>query len=222
MNSLAPLPLRLEVEIVFDFVCPWCFLGIKRLFSVLQHRLDLDVTLQWQPFLLNPDMPRGGISRADYLIRKFGAEERAKRLHTTIRELGAAEGIAFNFSAIRQAPDSVAAHRLIREAAKHGVADSLAMDIFAAYFIEGLDIGKTSILANLAGRVGMDEKAVTAFLDREDDAELVYTENLRAHRLGINGVPCFIIGGEYAISGAQEGEVLERLMDLAASTIKDN
>lgn len=222
MNSLAPLPSRLEVEIVFDFVCPWCFLGIKRLFSVLSRRPDLDVTLQWQPFLLNPDMPRAGISRAEYLIRKFGAEDRAKRLQTTIHELGAAEGIEFNFAAIRQAPDSVAAHRLIREAVKYDMADALVMHIFSAYFVEGLDIGKAHILAELAGRVGIDTNKVTAFLEREDDTELVYTENLRAHRLGINGVPCFILGGEYAISGAQEGEVLERLMDLAASTAKDN
>lgn len=221
MNSLAPLPSRLEVEIVFDFVCPWCYLGIKRLETLLKRRPDLNVALHWRPFLLNPDMPRAGISSADYLIRKFGAEDRARRLQATISELGDAEGINFDFASIRRAPDSVAAHRLVREAAKQGAADLLVMNIFAAYFAEGLDIGNNAVLTSLARRSGMDEKAAAAFLDREEGAELVYTENLRAHRLGINGVPCFILGGEHAISGAQESEVLERLLELTASMGND-
>lgn len=221
MNSLAPLPSRLEVEIVFDFVCPWCYLGVKRLETLLKRRPDLHVALHWRPFLLNPDMPRAGISRTDYLIRKFGAEDRAKRLQATISELGEAEGIGFDFASICQTPDSVTAHRLVREAAKQGVADTLVMSIFAAYFVEGLDIGNDAILASLARRSGMDEKAVAAFLNQEEGNEQVYTENLRAHRLGINGVPCFILGDEYAISGAQEIEVLERLLELTASTGTD-
>lgn len=174
--------------------------------------------LEWRPFLLNPDMPRTGMSRADYLIRKFGAEDRARRLHTTISDLGAAEGIIFNFQNIRRTPDSVDAHRLVHEAAKSGGAAALVGHIFEAHFVEGLDIGDSTVLASLAGRVGMDEQEALLFLQQGDGVEQVYAENLRAHRLGINGVPCFIIGGEHAISGAQETEVLERLIDLAAST----
>ena len=101
MNILAPLPARLVIEIVYDFVCPWCYLGVKRLSFLLQRRQDLSVDLVWRPFLLNPDMPRAGMSRVDYMIRKFGAEDRARRLYSSIAELGAAEGILFNFSAIR-------------------------------------------------------------------------------------------------------------------------
>ncbi len=218
MNSLAPLPARLVVEVVFDFVCPWCYLGVQRLLRLLDRRRDLDVTLSWRPFLLNPDMPRGGMARADYLIRKFGAEDRARRLYTSIAELAAAEGIVFNFSAIGRTPSSVDAHRLVREATKEGLADVLVRRIFAAHFVQGLDIGSHAVLAGLVADLGMNETAVASFLAEGTGIELVHAENLHAHKLGINGVPCFLIDGEHAIAGAQETEILERLLDLALCT----
>lgn len=221
MNILAPMPARLVIEVVFDFVCPWCYLGVKRLSFLLARRPELNVELSWRPFLLNPDMPRAGMARADYMIRKFGAEDRARRLYASIAELGAAEGIEFNFSVIRRTPSSVDAHRLVREAARHGVADQLVARIFAAHFVEGLDIGNHAVLAVLAGQVGMDVSAVERFLNASEGSEFVHAENLHAHRLGINGVPCFLIDGEHAIAGAQEGEVLERLIDLSLSTGKE-
>jgi predicted DsbA family dithiol-disulfide isomerase len=156
MNILAPLPARLVIEIVFDFVCPWCYLGVKRLAFLLERRQDFGVDLIWRPFLLNPDMPRGGMSRADYMIRKFGAEDRARRLYASIAELGASEGIGFNFAAIRRTPNSVDAHRLVRYAGPFGVADALVDRIFSAHFIEGVDIGNHVRLAQLAGEVGLD------------------------------------------------------------------
>lgn len=221
MNILSPLPARLAIEIVFDFVCPWCYLGVKRLAFLLSRRQELDVELRWRPFLLNPDMPRGGMARADYMIRKFGAEERARRLYASIAELGAAEGIGFDFGAIRRTPSSVDAHRLVREAGLHGVADRLVQRLFAAHFVEGLDIGSHDVLAMLAAQQGMNEADTLSFLAGGEGAEVIHAENLRAHRLGINGVPCFLIDGEHAIAGAQETEVLERLIDLAICTGRD-
>ncbi|MCB5943395.1 DsbA family oxidoreductase [Acidocella sp. KAb 2-4] len=221
MNILAPLPARLVVEVVYDFVCPWCYLGVKRLSFLLARRQDLDVELSWRPFLLNPDMPRTGMPRADYMIRKFGAEDRARRLYASIAELGAAEGIAFNFAAIRRTPSSVDAHRLVRWAGRHGVADRLVERIFAAHFVEGLDIGSHAVLAGLAAQLGADPGAAMAFLATEEGADAVHAENLHAHRLGINGVPCLLIDGEHAIAGAQEAEVLERLLDLALCTSRE-
>jgi predicted DsbA family dithiol-disulfide isomerase len=221
MNILAPMPARLVIEIVFDFVCPWCYLGVKRLSFLLARRQELDAELSWRPFLLNPDMPRSGMARADYMIRKFGAEDRARRLYASIAELGAAEGIEFNFAAIRRTPNSVDAHRLVREAAREGLADRLVAGIFAAHFVEGLDIGNHAVLATLAGQLGMDAHAAERFLASGEGSEFVHAENLHAHRLGINGVPCFLIDGEHAIAGAQESEVLERLIDLALSTCKE-
>jgi predicted DsbA family dithiol-disulfide isomerase len=221
MNILAPLPARLVIEIVYDFVCPWCYLGVKRLSFLLARRQDLAVDLVWRPFLLNPDMPRAGMSRADYMIRKFGAEDRARRLYASIAELGASEGIVFNFAGIRRTPNSVDAHRLVRHAARFGAADALVDRIFSAHFIDGADIGSHALLAKLAAEQGMDGPATEAFLAASDGTEFVHSENLHAHRLGINGVPCFLIDGEHAIAGAQESEVLERLIDLASCTARE-
>jgi predicted DsbA family dithiol-disulfide isomerase len=221
MNILAPLPARLVIEIVYDFVCPWCYLGVKRLSFLLARRQDLGVELVWRPFLLNPDMPRAGMARADYMIRKFGAEDRARRLYASIAELGAAEGILFNFPGIRRTPNSVDAHRLVRYAARFGAADTLVDRIFTAHFIDGLDIGHHAVLARLAAGQGLDSASVEAFLAAADGTEFVHAENLHAHRLGINGVPCFLIDGEHAIAGAQETEVLERLIDLASCTARE-
>ncbi len=221
MNIVAPLPARLVVEVVFDFVCPWCYLGIKRLSFLLERRQDFAVELLWRPFLLNPDMPRTGMLRADYMIRKFGAEDRARRLYASIAELGAAEGIMFNFAAIRRTPSSVDAHRLVRHAARSGPAGGLVKRIFHAHFVEGADIGSHATLKALAAAQGMDPAAIAQFLASGEGAEAVHSENLHAHRLGINGVPCFVIDGEHAIAGAQETEVLERLLDLATCTSRE-
>jgi predicted DsbA family dithiol-disulfide isomerase len=222
MNILAPLPVRLSIEIVFDFVCPWCYLGVQRLNFLLQRRQDLPVELTWRPFLLNPDMPRLGMARSDYMIRKFGAEDRARRLYASITNLGAAEGILFDFASIRRTPNSVDAHRLVRYAAGFGVADHLVNAIFRAHFVEGADIGNSDVLSAIGAQHGLDLAACRHFLATGEGAEHVHAENLHAHRLGINGVPCFLIDGEHAIAGAQEGEVLERLLELTACTSRLN
>lgn len=214
MNILAPLPTRLAIEVVFDFVCPWCYLGVQRLAFLLARRQDLSVELIWRPFLLNPDMPRAGMAHTDYMIRKFGAEDRARRLYHSISEIGAAEGVVFNFADIKRTPNSVDAHRLIRHAARFGAADQLVEAIFRAHFIDGQDIGSAATLAGLAAAQGLKADAVEAFLATNEGTEHVHAENLHAHRLGINGVPCFLVDGEHAIAGAQESEVLERLMEL--------
>lgn len=218
MNVLSPVPPRLTIEVVFDFVCPWCYLGVQRLSFLLARRQDLAVELVWRPFLLNPDMPRQGMSRADYMVRKFGAEDRARRLYASITEIAAAEGITFNFNNIRRTPSSVDAHRLIRHIAPLGIANALVQLIFRAHFIEGLDIGNPEILAAIAATQGLDTRVTRDFLNSAEGVEFVHAENLHAHRLGINGVPCFLIDGDQAIAGAQEPEVLERLIDLAACT----
>ena len=178
------------------------------------RRQDLAVTFIWRPFLLNPDMPRTGMSRTDYLMRKFGGEERAKRLYASITALGAADGIDFNFEAIRRTANSIEAHRLTAEAARQNCADALVMRILEAHFQNGLDIGNEDVLVALAVEIGLDEAQTRQFLVQNEGIEQVRMENLRAHRRGVNGVPCFILDGEHAISGAQESEVLERLIEL--------
>lgn len=215
MNLLVPPRARLQIEVVFDLVCPWCYLGTRRLRRALRARPDILVDILWRPFLLNPDIPSAGLPRHEFLTRKFGGEERARRLHATIAELGIAEGVPFRFDRIRRMPSSLDAHRLVRFAAREGLGDAMVDALFHGHFAEGADLGHHDTLARLASRVGLDSSSVIRFLESGADADAVHAENLRAHRLGINGVPCFVVAGRHAIAGAQEPEVLERLLDVA-------
>ena len=216
MNILAPAKARLPIEVVHDLVCPWCYLGVRRLFRTMRRRPDLLFDLTWRPFLLNPDMPRAGMSRADYVVRKFGGEERARRLYASITEIGAAEGLQFRFDRIRRTPSSVDAHRLVRWAARYGRGREVVEAVFAAHFSDGHDIGDLAVLRAIGVSCGLDPMGLSAFLRGDEDVDTVHADNLRAHRLGINGVPCFVIAGQHAIAGAQEPEVIERLLDVAA------
>jgi len=215
VNLLVPPRARLQIEVVFDLVCPWCYLGSRRLRRALRARPDVLSDILWRPFLLNPDIPAAGLPRQEFLTRKFGGEERARRLHATIADLGAAEGVAFRFERIHRMPSSLDAHRLVRFAAREGLAEAMVEALFQAHFAEGADLGHADTLVRLSLRIGLDADAVRRFLASGAEADAVHAENLRAHRLGINGVPCFVIGGRHAIAGAQEPEVLERLIDVA-------
>jgi len=221
VNILAPPKARLRIEIVHDLVCPWCYLGVRRLMRTLRRRPDLMFELIWRPFLLNPDMPRFGMARPDYVVRKFGGEERARRLYQAISDTGRAEGILFRFDRIRRTPSSVDAHRLVRLAARFGRADSMVEMLFSAHFTDGHDIGDHQVLTAIAVACGLDAEATSRFLASDQESDTVHADNLRAHRLGINGVPCFVIGGRHAIAGAQEPEVIERLLDVAALDPED-
>jgi predicted DsbA family dithiol-disulfide isomerase len=216
VNVLAPKPAKLAIEVVHDLVCPWCYLGVRRLLRTLARRPDLHVELAWRPFLLNPDMPRAGMPRADYVMRKFGGEERARRLYGSITDIGQAEGVKFRFERMRRTPSSVDAHRLVRWSSRFGRAAELVEALFAAHFTDGRDIGDMSVLVAIAASCGLRAGAAHAFLASDCDTDAIHADNLRAHRLGINGVPCFVIAGRHAIAGAQEPEVIERLLDVAA------
>ena len=209
------------IEVVYDLVCPWCYLGVRRLFRTTRRRPDLLFEVGWRPFLLNPDMPHAGMARSDYVIRKFGGEDRARRLYASITEIGAAEGVEFRFDRIRRTPSSVDAHRLVRWAAPYGRSSDVAEALFAAHFADGRDIGDHAVLRAIAASSGLDPAAAAAFLRSDDDVDAVHGDNLRAHRLGINGVPCFVVGGKHAVAGAQEPEVIERLLDVAAVDAAD-
>ena len=159
--------------------------------------------------------------RADYVVRKFGGEERARRLYASIAEIGRAEGVAFRFDRIRRTPSSVDAHRLVRWAGSYGRGAETVEALFGAHFTDGRDIGDAHVLAAVAQSCGLDAGEALRFLHGDTEVDAVHAENLRAHRLGINGVPCFVIGGRHAIAGAQEPEVIERLLDVALVEAQD-
>jgi len=222
MNVALRPPGRLPAELVFDLVCPWCFIGLKRMDRALARRPDVRLDLSFRPFLLNPEMPRGGLPRGEYLTRKYGGEERARRLHAAITEVARQEGLVLRLDLILRTPASIDAHRLVRFAARQDLAREAVEALFAAYFQEGRDIGDAGELAAIAAAIGLSPAETRRFLAGTEEADAVAAENLRAHRMGINGVPCLVLAGRHAISGAQEAEVISRLMDVALlETLRD-
>ena len=211
----------MQIDVVFDTVCPWCFIGKRRLERALALRPAIEAQIRWRPFLLNPHMPGGGIEQTAYLIRKFGSENRVRRIYGALAEAGQTVDIDFAFDRIGRAPNSMSAHRLIRYADRHGAAAACVEALFLAYFIEGQDTGDIGVLVALGGRLGLAENDVERFLEGDAEAAWVEEENARAHRLGINGVPAFVIDGQHAIAGAQEAPVLARLLDAAMAQAAD-
>ena len=202
------------IEYVFDTVCPWCYVGKRRFERALAQRPDTRVTVRWRPFLLNPDLPPEGIDRQTYLDRKFGGATRVQRVHAAVNTAGEAEGIQFNFDRITRTPNSLASHRLIRYAAGASCESAVVEALYHAYFVQGLDIGDRAVLARIGAAHGLDQDAVMEYLQADTDATSVLSDNARAHRLGVNGVPCLIIDGNYALAGAQEPDILLRLIDI--------
>ena len=205
----------MHIDIVSDVICPWCFIGKRRLERALALRGDTDVSISWRAFQLNPDMPAGGMPREAYLAAKFGNAANASRLYASIADAGAAEGIPFAFERIRRTPNTRDAHRLIRHATLHGRAGPVVESLFVGYFIEGRDIGDRATLTDIAEEVGFEPSHAADYLASGDGLDEVLTEDRSARRLGINAVPCFIVDGGYAISGAQEPEFFMPLFDLA-------
>ncbi|MBM3572712.1 MAG: DsbA family oxidoreductase, partial [Alphaproteobacteria bacterium] len=163
---------------------------------------------------LNPDMPAEGMERGAYLTAKFG-HARAEQIYTSIRRVGEAEGLAFRFERITRTPNTVDSHRLIRLAGMVGLQDAMVESLFRGYFIDGRDLSDSAALADLAADAGMDRAEAAEYLASEAKRTEIQSESAFAYRVGINGVPCFIAAGQYAISGAEEPEGLFPLFDLA-------
>ena len=203
----------MHIDIVSDVICPWCFIGKRRLEKALSLRPDVTVDVTWRPFQLNPDMPPEGMERQAYIAAKFGGGQ-ADRIYANVAAVGASIGIPFAFDRIRRTPNTRDAHRLIRWAAAQTRADVVVEGLFRAYFIEGRDIGDRATLAEAAGAAGLAAIEARRWLDGAADIEPVLAEDRGARRLGINAVPCFIFDRHYAVSGAQEPEFFLPIFDL--------
>jgi len=203
---------------IFDTVCPWCYIGKRRMEQALALRPHVDIDLVWRPFLLNREIPADGIDRTAYLIRKFGSEARVRRIYGAIAQAGESVDIDFAFDRIDRTPNSVDSHRLIRYALLNGTNPRIVETLFFEYFIEGLDIGRQDVLQEIGARDGLDGDAIGAYLKSEEDIDFVYDENTRAHRMGVNGVPAFVFNKKMIISGAQEPQILARMIDAAIAT----
>lgn len=211
-----PMVLGMRVDIVSDAICPWCFIGKRRFERALADLPAGTLEVGWRPFQLNPEMPREGMARADYLRAKFG-DERGGRGYEAITDAGREEGIAFDFAAIKRTPNTLDAHRLIRYAGAQDRQDAVVEALFRAYFTAGRDIGDRAVLAAVAGEAGLARDAVETYLASDADIAEVRAEDDFARQVGIHGVPCFIFERKYAISGAQPPDIFRQVIDKVAS-----
>jgi len=204
-----------HIEIVFDPACPWCFIGKRRLEQALELRPMIKPVIQWHPFLLNPETPTVGHDNTAYLVRKFGSEGRVRRAFGAISNAGLSVEIDFAFDRIRNTPNTLDAHRMARFADVHGQANETVEALFHNYFVNGWDIGDVEVLIKIATKLELPVVEVRSYLESDADIALIYEENARAHSLGVNGVPSYLFSGGLTISGAQEAEVLSRMLDAA-------
>jgi predicted DsbA family dithiol-disulfide isomerase len=203
------------VDIVSDTICPWCYIGKRRFERALDLSGRNDIAISWRPFQLNPDMPTEGMTRDDYVRAKFGGGDRPRQIYQAIAESGREAGIEFQFARIRRTPNTVLSHRLVFWSASQERQDEVVGSLFKAYFEDGLDIGDVDVLAECAGRAGLDRAAARKFLQSEDGRQEVVASDVYARRLGINGVPCFIVNRKYAVSGAQPPSAFVEVFNLA-------
>jgi predicted DsbA family dithiol-disulfide isomerase len=210
----------LTIDVVSDVVCPWCYLGAKRLEAALA-KAPQKVALRWRPYQLDPTIPAGGYDRAEYMAKKFGAGGRLQAVHDNLVRLGAEVGLPFAFDKIKRAPNTLDAHRLIRWANSAGVQGKVVDRLFKAYFVEGRDIGDRGVLIDVAGKCGLDAKLVEELLAGDADVDLVREEIAQAQLIGVSGVPFFIFGGRLGVPGAQDPSVLLQAMAQARQAIRE-
>ncbi len=197
----------LGIEIYSDVVCPWCYIGKRRLERALdQVDGGAAARITWRPFELNPTMPKAGMDRRVYLEAKFGGRAATTSMQDRVAAVGRSEGIEFAFDRIARTPNTFDAHRVIWLAQRQGGEDAAVEELFHAYFVEGLDLTTPDGLLVAAGRAGLDREKISAFLQSDEGVAGVREEEARGHRLGIRGVPYFLFNGTTAVSGAQPVE----------------
>jgi predicted DsbA family dithiol-disulfide isomerase len=195
----------LTIDVVSDVICPWCFLGKRRLDKAIELVPEAKVEVRWHPFFLDPTIPAEGIDRHAYMVKKFG-EERLKTLHDPLIEAGAKDGVPYQFDKITRTPNTLNAHRLIRWAAEAGTQAEVVEALFMAYWNQGKDIGDINILSEIAETSGL--KRARKDLVTDKDKLEIFSEVKQAQSMGIQGVPTFIVAQKYGVSGAQSPELL--------------
>ncbi|HXC65897.1 MAG TPA: DsbA family oxidoreductase [Nitrospiraceae bacterium] len=198
----------MQIEIYSDVVCPWCFVGKRRLERALETAgYASRARVSWRPFELNPTMPKSGMDRRVYLEAKFGGAEARRAMEERVAKAGEADGLVFAFDRIERTPNTFDAHRLIWFAGQQGCQDEVAEALFHSYFTNGREIGSLNSLAEIASDCGLSREEVERFLASDRAVQEVQTEEAIGHRLGIRGVPHFILNGSTSISGAQPPDI---------------
>jgi predicted DsbA family dithiol-disulfide isomerase len=202
----------LAVDVVSDLVCPWCFIGKRKLEVALADMARtapaLNVTIRWHPFELNPGLPREGISRATYLAQKFGGAARAADVYARVKHVGETVGIPFRFDAIERQPNTFDGHRLVAWAQLRSDPSALVERLFHAYFVEGRFIGDRDELVRIAAEAGLPADDARAMLESDAMRQTIIDESHESADVGIQGVPFFIFNGRTAVSGAHDPPTL--------------
>ena len=207
----------MRIDVISDTICPWCYIGKKRLDAALAERPDIEFNVVWRPFQLNPETPKEGLDRKSHLNLKFGGKDAAKKVFDVIKATGEEDGIDFDFRRQDRIPNTIDSHRLNHWAHTAGVQDAVVEKLFEKYFIEGEDISDPEVLVDIAREAGMDADVVERLLDGDADVELVQNEEMIGRRMGVTGVPCYVIDQKYALVGAQDPDMLLRVIDKAAA-----
>src|SRR5688500_1351269 len=206
-----------SVEVYSDVVCPWCYIGGRRLEQAIAERPDIKVERHWQPFQLRPEMPKEGIRWGDFVQQKFGGPERAEAIFARVTETGAADGLELRFDRISNSPNTLDAHRLILLARENGLEWKMVQALYAAFFTRERNLSDHDHLAAIASEVGLDEQVVHAYLAGNQSAHEVAATQSQAEELGITGVPFYVFNNRYALSGAQPVEAFLHVLDLIAT-----
>jgi predicted DsbA family dithiol-disulfide isomerase len=196
--------MNVAIDVTSDVICPWCFVGKRRLEKAITLARQSAVRVRWHPFQLNPQMPKEGMNRREYRTAKFGSWERSLALDAQVTEAGRAEGIPYRFDLIERTPNTLDAHRLIGLADMEGIQDAVVEAVFRAYFTEGRDISHTPTLLDVVAGAGLDRGRAEAVLTDDEGLAAIRAAEGQARRAGVQGVPFFVINDTVALSGARE------------------
>jgi predicted DsbA family dithiol-disulfide isomerase len=209
------------IDVVSDVVCPWCFIGKRRLEKAIALTPGIPVEVHWRPYFLNDWIPREGIAREQYLTTKFGSPERYKGIAQRVKAAAAEEGLVYASEKMKRQPNTLDCHRLIRWAEGIGKSAEMKQRLMDLYFTEGADLTNHAVLVQAGTDVGLDPEDVRAALESDQDVEQIEREAQSAKEAGIEGVPCFIFGGKFAVSGAQSPEYLAEAIARMAQVGQD-
>jgi len=198
----------IEIDVISDVMCPWCYIGKRRLEKALAMVPEVKVDVRWRPFQLDHTIPETGMDRQTYLKNKFGSAEQAAEVYGPVRAAGADEEIPFEFEKIKVSPNTLNAHRVIRWAMAEGVQDAVVERLFQLYFLEGANLTDKTVLADAAVQAGLDRIVVERLLAGDADMAETQAEIAQVQKMGVTGVPAFIIGNRYAVMGAREPEAI--------------
>ncbi|MBT5517502.1 MAG: DsbA family oxidoreductase [Rhodobiaceae bacterium] len=208
-----PAPV-MQLDVISDVICPWCFIGKRKLDAALAQVDDFQINLMWRPFQLDPTTPPEGHDRKQQMIRKFGPDA-GKQIFKNVLAAAEGTGINWNFDKITRTPNTLNAHRLIRWAASTGEQHQIAEALFCAYFEQALDIGDVAVLLDIGEKHGLERDLLVDLFASDRDMEQTRNDDAAARELGVTGVPAFLAGGKFMLMGAQEPEYLNLFLNKA-------